>query len=77
MYTPRRELRSNVMKEALKTFIVSPVVSKYQVCAVRLLWPQAYYLRDMWRKRKEMNEIVKNIAKVVLLLLSIYLPLVI
>ena len=53
MYTPRRELRSNVMKEALKTFIVSPVVSKYQVCAVRLLWPQAYDLRDMWRKRKE------------------------
>ena len=35
------------------------------MCAVRLLWPQRYNLKDMWRKRREVCNVVKNLEKVV------------
>ena len=65
MYQPKRELRSKVMKEALKAYIISPVAAKYHVCAVRLLWPQRYDITDMWEKRKEADELINRMDKVV------------
>ena len=54
---PKKQLRSNVLKTALETYLVPLFVDNYDIVAVRAL------LRvtddNVWGKRRQMEEILK------------------
>ena len=37
MFKAAKELRSSFVKNSLKSFVVSPLIRKFQVCAVRAI----------------------------------------
>ena len=53
-------LRSNILKAALKTFIVPAYVAKYQVIAVRTLWSYERLKGEegIWKKKRELQELL-------------------
>ncbi|XP_057293352.1 uncharacterized protein LOC130621979 [Hydractinia symbiolongicarpus] len=54
-----RQLRSEVLKRALKACIVQPVIRKYQVVAVRAMWGSDVDAREViWGKRMQMENIL-------------------
>lgn len=64
-FKPQRSLRSTIIKNTLKTFLVSPIAKKYHVCAVRTLWKKEISLDHIWRKRKEMELLLSRKEKIV------------
>lgn len=64
-FKPQRELRSDVLKNALKTYIVSPLCKSYQACAVRALWNEETSALDIWKQRKTLENKLFSMEKVV------------
>ena len=70
MARPQRTIRSNVLKNALKSFVV-PVFSRhYCVCAFRALWEvkaSDLHLAELniWYKRAELEEMLFNYEGVI------------
>ena len=54
-FKPQCQLRSNVLKDALKSFIVPLFTKRYQVCAIRAIWPNTDNENVIWRKRRELE----------------------
>ena len=47
-FKPQRQLRSNVVKNALKAYVVGPLTSKFQVCSVRSLCVDGVLKEKIW-----------------------------
>ena len=47
-FKSQRQLRSNVIKNALKAYVVGPFTLKYQVCAVRSLCVDGMSKEKIW-----------------------------
>ena len=47
-FKPQRQLRSNVVKNALKAYVVRPLTSKSQVCSVRSLCVDGVLKEKIW-----------------------------
>ena len=62
MSRPQGQLRSKVIKNALKAFIVPALTLKFQVCAVRALWDDKI---NIWSKRRQLEEILNKDTRVV------------
>ena len=74
-FKPQPTLRSTVLKNALKAYVVPPFSQKYQVVAVRCLWS---YERspdcdstNIWSKRRELEFLLANNDKIVAFFSSI------
>ena len=67
-YTPRKELRDQNMKHSLKSYIVSHVVKRYQVVAVRALWDTENAALEIWAKRRQMEMMLEEIPTVRLII---------
>ena len=65
MFKPQKQLRSNVIKKALKAFIVPIFARRYQICAVRALWDDIDLGNEIWAKRKELEQILSDESDVV------------
>ena len=62
---PQRSLRSEVLKNALKSFIIPPLLSKYQTIAVRALIDSDTAKKYIWGKRRELEKILQQNKHVV------------
>ena len=62
MSRPHQRLNSNIIKNALKAYIVPPFCKSYQICAVRAFWQN----RDsIWGTRRQLEEILNDDERVV------------
>ena len=62
----RRQLRSEVLKRAMRAYIVSPVIRKYHVIAVRAMWSSTEKSEDLiWGKRRQIEDILLRNDKIV------------
>ena len=64
-FKPQRQLRSSLIKNTLKSFIVSPLVSKYQICGVRSLCSVGCSKEDVWLLRRQLENILIENPRVV------------
>ena len=60
-----RQLRSKIIKNALKAYIVPVFARCYQVCAVRALWNPDRDINEIWRKREELQDILTDDKRIV------------
>ena len=57
----QNSLRSNVLKRALKSYIIPPVLKKYQVIALRALWDDDQPDENrIWFRRKTMEDVLSR-----------------
>ena len=60
MFTAVKELRSNLIRNTLKSFVVSPLVKKFQVCAVRTICIDTLSKENIWLQRRKMEKVLKD-----------------
>ena len=58
-------LKSEVLKTALKSFVVPNIVNSYQVCAIRALWYNEDAPSLIWGKRAQLENIISSVQNVV------------
>ena len=59
-FKPQRQLRSNVIKNALKAYVVGPLTSKYQVCAFRSLCVDGVSEEKIWITRRLLESLLEE-----------------
>ena len=59
-FKPQRQLRSNVIKNALKAYVVGPLTLKYQVCAVRSLCVDGVSKEKIWITRRLLESLLEE-----------------
>ena len=64
-FKPRRELRDNKLKRALRAFIVPAFARSYQVVAVRALWDSGAGEELIWGKRLELEAMLEGKKSIV------------
>ena len=66
-FVPQKTVRSNVLRNALKAYIVPAFASKYQIAAIRTLWSFEGLCESdsIWIKRREMQELLYRDNEVV------------
>lgn len=63
----KNSLRSSVIKRALKTYLIPPLIKKYQVVAIRTIFTS----KTLYGKRKLLEDLIINDKQVVLLVSSV------
>ena len=53
MFKSAKELRSSLIRISLKSFLVSPLIRKFQVCAVREICIGTLRKERIWTQRKK------------------------
>ena len=59
-FKPQHQLRSNVIKNALKAYVVGPFTLKYQVCAVRSLFVDGVSKEKIWITRRLLERFLEE-----------------
>ena len=59
-FKSQRQLRSNVIKNALKAYVVGPLTLKYQVCAVRSLCVDGVSKEKIWITRRLLESFLEE-----------------
>ena len=59
-FEPHRQLRRNVIKNALKASVVGPLTSKYEVCAVRSLCVNGVLKEKTWITRRLLESLLEE-----------------
>ena len=59
-FEPHRQLRRNVIKNALKASVVGPLTSKYEVCAVRSLCVNDVLKEKTWITRRLLESLLEE-----------------
>lgn len=57
-----KQLRSNVLKKALKAYIVPAFCNKYEVCSFRVFWED---LDSIWIKRHQLESLLERDNRIV------------
>ena len=57
MFKAAKELRSNLIRNSLKSFVVSPLIKKFQVCAVRAICIGNLSKENIWLQRRKMEKV--------------------
>ena len=55
MFKAAKELRSSLIRNSLKSFVVSPMIKKFQVCAVRAICIGNLSKENIWLQRRKME----------------------
>ena len=66
-FIPKKSLRENPLKRALKSMIVCHVINKYMTVGIRVLWDEKDY-STMWEKREVLEGILKQMKEVVFII---------
>ena len=59
-FKPQRHLWSNVIKNALKAYVVGPLTTKYQVWAVRSLCIHGVSKEKIWITRRLLESLLEE-----------------
>lgn len=65
-YIPRKELKANQLKRALKTYIIPIVSNKYHSLGIRVLWTEEKDCKTMWEHRLKLESMLCSIKEIVL-----------
>ena len=60
MFKSAKELRSSLIRISLKSFVVSPLIRKFQVCAVREICIGTLRKERIWLQRKNMEKLLED-----------------
>ena len=60
MFKVAKELRSNLIRNSLKSFVVSPLIKKFQVCAVRAICIGNLSKENIWLQRRKMEKVLDD-----------------
>ena len=64
-FQPNLTLREEPLKRALKSYLVAPILSKYIVCSVRVLWRESDNdLNDLYEKRRKLEGELERLKEV-------------
>ena len=73
-FKPQRQLSSNVIKNALKAYVVGTLTSKYQVCTVRSLRVDGVSKEKIWITRRLLGSFLEENPYVVCFFSCITIP---
>ena len=60
MFKAAKELRSSLIRNYLKSFVVSPLIKKFQVCAVRAICIGNLSKENIWLQRRKMEKVLED-----------------
>ena len=60
MFKAAKELRSSLIRNSLKSFVVSPLIKKFQVCAVRAICIGNLSKENIWLQRRKMEKVLED-----------------
>ena len=60
MFKAAKELRSNLIRNSLKSFVVAPLIRKFQVCAVRAICVGTLNKENIWLQRRKMEKLLED-----------------
>ena len=63
----KNSIRSNVIKRALKTYLIPPIIAKYQVVAIRTIFDD----KSLYGKRKALENLILSEEHVMMLVSSV------
>ena len=59
-FNPQRQLHSNITQNALKAYVVGPLTSKYQVCAVRSFYVDGVLKEKIWITKRLLESLLEE-----------------
>ena len=65
MFKAAKELRSSLIRNSLKSFVVSPLIRKFQVCAVRTICIGNLSKENIWLQRRKMEKVLEDNERIV------------
>ena len=60
MFKAAKELRISLMRNSLKSFVVSSLIRKFQVCAVRVICMGNLSKENIWLERRKMEKVLED-----------------
>ena len=60
MFKAAKELRTSLIRNSLKSFVVSPLIKKFQVCAVRAICIGNLSKENIWLQRRKMESVLED-----------------
>ena len=60
MFKAAKELRSSLIRNYLKSYVVSPLIKKLQVCAVRTICIRNLGKENIWLQREKMEKVLED-----------------
>ena len=60
MFKDAKELRSTLIKNSLKLFVVSPLIRKFQVFAVRAISIGTLSKENIWLQKRKMENLLED-----------------
>ena len=60
MFKAVKELRSSLIRNSLKSFVVSPLIRKFQRCAVRAICIGTLSKENKWFQRRKMEKLLED-----------------
>ena len=60
MFKAAKELRRSLMRNSLKSFVVAPLIRKFQVCAVRAICIGTLSKENIWLYRRKMENLLED-----------------
>ena len=60
MFKAAKELTSSLIRNCLKSFVVSPLMWKFQVCAVRAICTGTLRKENIWLQRRKMEKVLED-----------------
>ena len=65
MFKAARELRSSLIKNSLKSFVVSPLIKKFQVCVVRVTCIGNLSKENIYLHKRKMEKVLEDNEQIV------------
>ena len=60
MFKAAKELRGSLIRNSLKSFVVAPLIRKFQVCAVRAVCVGTLNKENIWLQRRKMEKLLED-----------------
>ena len=60
MFQAAKGLRSSLIRNSLTSFVVAPLVRKFQVCAVRAICIGILSKENIWLQRRKMEKLLED-----------------
>ena len=60
MFKTTKQLRSSVIRNSLKSFVVASLTKKFQVCAVRAICIGTLSKENIWLQRRKMEKLLED-----------------
>ena len=60
MFKATKELRSSLIRNSLKSFVLAPLIRKFKVCAVRAIYIGTLSKENIWLQRRKTEKLLQD-----------------